>query len=143
MSQVTARNAVNRAGASLYQRLRPESTLLYRIIERYYPLLTDQLAAQGRTLPAYISAEFEAYLQCGRLQHGFLRVQCDRYRSEHLVAFKHTGVKPYIFPFETYIFIHSNHCRLRCHLTVQNYEYRFKCYGNGVSLIAIDHLLTT
>ncbi len=31
--------------------------------------------------------EFEAYLKCGRLEHGFLRVQCDNCHAEQLVAF--------------------------------------------------------
>lgn len=31
--------------------------------------------------------EFEGYLECGRLEHGFLRVRCDTCHAEHLVAF--------------------------------------------------------
>ena len=31
--------------------------------------------------------EFEDYLKCGRLEHGFLRVRCDACHAEHLVAF--------------------------------------------------------
>ena len=31
--------------------------------------------------------EFEDYLRCGRLEHGFLRVRCDTCHAEHLVAF--------------------------------------------------------
>ena len=31
--------------------------------------------------------EFEAYLKCGRLEHGFLRVRCEERRAEKLVAF--------------------------------------------------------
>jgi hypothetical protein len=30
---------------------------------------------QGKALPTYVEREFEAYLQCGRLEHGFLRVR--------------------------------------------------------------------
>jgi hypothetical protein len=29
-------------------------------------------------LPEYVEREFEEYLRCGRLEHGFLRVRCDR-----------------------------------------------------------------
>ncbi|TFH49994.1 MAG: hypothetical protein E4H01_03190 [Lysobacterales bacterium] len=35
----------------------------------------------------FVRKEFEAYLRCGRLEHGFLRVKCIRCRHEHLVAF--------------------------------------------------------
>jgi ribosomal protein S27E len=34
-----------------------------------------------------VQQEFEAYLKCGRLEHGFLRVRCESCHAEHLVAF--------------------------------------------------------
>jgi len=41
----------------------------------------------GRYLPDYVAREFEAYLKCGRLEHGFLRVRCESCHHEKLVAF--------------------------------------------------------
>jgi hypothetical protein len=41
----------------------------------------------GTALPGYVEREFENYLKCGRLEHGFLRVRCDSCHAEHLVAF--------------------------------------------------------
>lgn len=41
----------------------------------------------GRPLPKYVQEEFEAYLKCGRFEHGFLRVRCEDCRAEKLVAF--------------------------------------------------------
>ena len=38
-------------------------------------------------MPDYVQQEFEAYLKCGRLAHGFLRVRCESCHAEHLVAF--------------------------------------------------------
>jgi hypothetical protein len=35
----------------------------------------------------YVRSEFEAYLKCGRLEYGFLRVRCEDCHHEHLVAF--------------------------------------------------------
>jgi ribosomal protein S27E len=35
----------------------------------------------------HVHREFEAYLKCGRLEHGFLRVRCDKCHFERLVAF--------------------------------------------------------
>ncbi len=35
------------------------------------------MAGQGRALPDYVQREFEAYLKCARLEHGFLRVRCE------------------------------------------------------------------
>ncbi|MGK0411423.1 MAG: hypothetical protein ACJASB_003626, partial [Shewanella psychromarinicola] len=41
-----------------YKRHRPETTLLYQLIERYYPDFTANLAEQGRYLPKYVEREF-------------------------------------------------------------------------------------
>ena len=71
----------------LYVRHRPERTLLYQLVDEYYPAFEALMAEQGRELPIYVQREFEDYLKCGRLEHGFLRVRCDSCHSEHLVAF--------------------------------------------------------
>ncbi|XOV90735.1 MAG: transposase zinc-binding domain-containing protein [Pseudomonadota bacterium] len=42
------------------------------------------LAEQGRSLPGYVVREFEDYLKCGRLEHGFLRVRCESCHHEKL-----------------------------------------------------------
>ncbi len=41
----------------------------------------------GRPLPEYVEAEFDAYLKCGRLEEGFLRLRCEQCHAEKLVAF--------------------------------------------------------
>ncbi|HHF7930306.1 TPA: hypothetical protein ACPT3F_005329, partial [Escherichia coli] len=33
----------------------------------------NQHVWQGKELPGYVQREFEEFLQCGRLEHGFLR----------------------------------------------------------------------
>ena len=45
------------------------------------------MAEQGKELPGYVQREFEEFLRCGRLEHGFLRVRCESCHVEHLVAF--------------------------------------------------------
>ena len=70
-----------------YVRHRPERTLLYQLIEEHYPSFKAHLAAQGTDVPGYVQQEFEEYLKCGCLDHGFLRVRCDTCHAEHLVAF--------------------------------------------------------
>lgn len=45
------------------------------------------LTEQGRGLPGYVVREFEEYLKCGRLAHGFLRVRCESCYHEKLLAF--------------------------------------------------------
>ena len=75
------------AGAPRYERHRPEATLLYQLVEQHYPAFLDALTQRGRSLPKYVQQEFAAYLKCGRLQHGFLRVRCTQCHAEKLVAF--------------------------------------------------------
>jgi len=70
-----------------YERHRPEKTLLYRIVEKHYPLFLSHLSDLGKSLPNYVEQTFEDYLTCGRLEHGFLRVRCDSCQAEKLVAF--------------------------------------------------------
>jgi ribosomal protein S27E len=65
----------------------PRQTLLYQIIERHYSAFKGVMAAQGKPLPKHVQQEFDEYLKCGRLEHGFVRVQCTACRHEHLVAF--------------------------------------------------------
>jgi ribosomal protein S27E len=45
------------------------------------------MGQQDKCLPKYVRSEFEAYLKCGRLEYGFLRVRCEDCHHEHLVAF--------------------------------------------------------
>ncbi len=51
---------------------------------------------QNKRLPDYVYQEFDDYLKCGLLEHGFLRVQCQDCHHEKLVAFncKHRGFCP-------------------------------------------------
>ena len=74
-------------GHTTHEHHQPEQTLLYQLVEAHYPTLVDQLAQQGKSLPEHVHQEFEAYLKCGRLEHGFLRVRCDKCHFERLVAF--------------------------------------------------------
>ncbi len=74
-------------GAPLYVHHRPERTLLYQIVDEYYPAFKQHLESQEASLPGYVEQEFEDYLKCGRLEHGFLRVCCGSCHAEHLVAF--------------------------------------------------------
>jgi hypothetical protein len=88
MSPALAAGTGERAGGTApYQRHRPERTLLYQIVEQHYPAFVAHMAEQERPLPAYVQREFEDYLRCGRLEHGFLWVRCDTCHAEHLVAF--------------------------------------------------------
>ncbi len=53
-------------------------------------------AHTGAGLPQFVKDEFEAYLECGVLAHGFLRVRCAQCAQEKLAAFscKRRGLCP-------------------------------------------------
>ena len=72
-------------------RHRPEDTVRYGVLERNHGVFFAHLQEQGRRVPAFVRAEFEAYLRCGGLEHGFVRVKCEGCRHEHLVAFSCKG----------------------------------------------------
>ena len=54
-------------------------------LETFLDSLADDPDATG--LPAYVDREFYAYLQCGILAYGFLRLGCDTCKQEVLLAF--------------------------------------------------------
>ncbi len=75
------------SAAPTYTRHARQRTLLYTLVQAHYPDFLAQLAAQDRPLPTYVREAFEAYLRCGVLKHGFLRVVCEQCHAERLVAF--------------------------------------------------------
>jgi hypothetical protein len=69
-----------------YARHRPEATLLYRLVEQHYPAFRELRAETGRSLPGHVQEEFAAYLKCGGLEEGCLRVRCEQCHAEKPVA---------------------------------------------------------
>ena len=63
-----------------YRRRQPEQTVLYRTIAAHLPAFLARAAGADGTggWPAFVRREFEAYLKCGILAHGVLRVRCER-----------------------------------------------------------------
>ncbi len=57
-----------------YERRRPDETLLYRIIEQYYPVLSALMAEQGRELPGLPAARVRG-LSPRIKAHGILPLQ--------------------------------------------------------------------
>ena len=70
--------------APTHVRHKPEQTLLYQLVEQYWPEFQNKLSETGRFLPRHVTREFEDYLACGRLEKGFLRVRCESCSREHL-----------------------------------------------------------
>ncbi len=67
--------------------------MLYRTIAAHLPTFLAQAAGEDGTggWPAFVRRESEAYLKCGRLEHGLLRVRCERCGDTTVVAFSCKG----------------------------------------------------
>ena len=65
----------------------PSRPLSNALVKEHFPQFLERLDAEGVSLPHFVREEFEAYLECGRLECGFLRVKCDACQHEKLVAF--------------------------------------------------------
>jgi hypothetical protein len=57
------------------------------VAEELETFLAQVQAHTGSDLPRFVKDEFEAYLECGILAHGFLRPRCGECTHEKLVAF--------------------------------------------------------
>ena len=75
------------AGPGAYERHCPETTLLYRTIQEHWATFVADLEAGGGELPAFVLDELEAYLRCGILVHGLLRVRCKDCGHSRVVVF--------------------------------------------------------
>ena len=59
-----------------YERHRPEQTTLYRLVQQHAATFFEQAEdAVGADLPQFVKDEFDAFLECGILAHGFLRLR--------------------------------------------------------------------
>jgi Transposase zinc-binding domain len=71
-----------------YERRRPEETILYQLVQENLESFLAQVEAEGGSgLPEFVKAEFDAFLACGILAHGFLRLRCSQCAHEKLVVF--------------------------------------------------------
>ena len=70
-----------------YAPRRPEQTVLYRAVAGNLRTLQALGELEGKNLPGYVAEEFDAFLRCGILAYGFLRLSCEDCRFERLLAF--------------------------------------------------------
>jgi hypothetical protein len=70
-----------------YARRDPEKTLLHEVIRQHWQTFAARASDQGKELPLYVQKEFDAFLGCGVLAQGFVRLKCQDCRHEKLVAF--------------------------------------------------------
>ncbi len=62
--------------------------MLYQLVGEHLETFLAQVEAQtGAALPEFVKDEFDAFLECGILAHGFLRLRCAKCAHEKRVAF--------------------------------------------------------
>ena len=64
--------------------------MLHRTIAAHWPAFREQLEEHGG-LPEFVTAQFDAFLTCGLLEHGCLHLQCRHCGHSQLVAFSCKG----------------------------------------------------
>ncbi|MDP1786317.1 MAG: transposase zinc-binding domain-containing protein [Nitrosomonas sp.] len=70
-----------------YERHRPEETTLYQLVQEHIESFFAQVElVTGSGLLDFVKDEFDAFLECGVLAHGFLRLRCANCAHEKLVA---------------------------------------------------------
>ena len=79
--------AILREAADGYAPRSPEQTLLHRIVREQLETFLARTRLRDQPAPRFVEQEFRAYLRCGVLAHGFLRVHCDDCRLDRLVPF--------------------------------------------------------
>ncbi len=66
----------------------PKQTTLYRLVQQHaQSFFAQSEEAAGARLPQFVRDEFDAFLECGILAHGFLRLRCGDCGHDKLLAF--------------------------------------------------------
>ncbi|MGH0034207.1 MAG: transposase [Myxococcota bacterium] len=74
-----------------YERHEPEKTLLHQVVREELESFLARACEVGSPVARFVEREIRAYLDCGVLANGFLRVHCDDCGHDRLVAFSCKG----------------------------------------------------
>ena len=74
-----------------YARRRPEETVSYTVVREELETFLARAREREHPVPRFVEREFRAYVACGMLEHGFVRVHCDACGCDRLVAFSCKG----------------------------------------------------
>ncbi len=70
-----------------YRRRQPEKDPLYQILASHLETFLQQARTSEHRLPLHVEQEMRAYLECGLLPYGFMRVRCEECGHDQVVAF--------------------------------------------------------
>ena len=79
-----------------YHPRRPEESVLYHVVAENIESFLTRQQERGRIVPRFVERELRAFLDCGILARGFVRVHCDICRMDRVVPYscKHRGFCP-------------------------------------------------
>ncbi len=70
-----------------YERHEPEKTLLHEVLREQLETFLSRSRCRDQAPPRFIEQELRAFLRCGVLAHGFLRLHCNDCGHDRPVAF--------------------------------------------------------
>jgi len=72
---------------AVYRPRHPEESVLYGVVAGHIESFLARQRERGRVVPRFVERELRAFLDCGVLARGFLRIHCDACRMDRLVPF--------------------------------------------------------
>ena len=80
-----------RPGRNDYTPRRPESTVLHQAVSATLEPFFARARSENRCVPRFVERELRAFLECGVLEFGFLRLHCDDCGLDRLLPFSCKG----------------------------------------------------
>ncbi|MGK5089669.1 transposase [Bdellovibrionota bacterium FG-2] len=87
MSHNANQSFAGESPAASYRPRDPTQALIYQVVQKNWLTFVRDREEEGRYLPSHIKREFQAFMGCGVLANGFVRLKCDGCKHEKLVAF--------------------------------------------------------
>jgi hypothetical protein len=70
-----------------YKPRHPEESILYRAVAENIESFLARQQERGRVVPRFVEKDLRAFLDCGVLAHGFVRVHCDACGKDRVVPY--------------------------------------------------------
>jgi hypothetical protein len=70
-----------------YPQRRPEESLLYAVVAEELETFLAAERERGHDIPGFVENEFRAFLDCGILARGLIRVHCDSCGLDRVIGF--------------------------------------------------------
>jgi len=74
-----------------YRRREPEQTVLHRVFLEHLETFLDRARTESSELPTFVKRELRAFVACGVLAYGFVRIRCDDCAKSMVVGFSCKG----------------------------------------------------